>query len=133
MRYAYTTLLLWLLPLFPLQSQTDPNQIGPLLSTPIQAPEVTAAEFYRYVTGKIPRLSPPKTDAEWTAETKRLRRHLLDEVIFHGWPREWVESPLKVEDLGPIPCGEGYRMRKLRYEIVPGMHSTAILYEPATI
>ena len=71
MRYAYTTLLLWLLPLFPLQSQTDPNQIGPLLSTPIQAPEVTAAEFYRYVTGKIPQLSPPKVDAEWTAETKR--------------------------------------------------------------
>src|SRR5437879_3595997 len=113
MRYKYTTLLLYLLPLFPLQSQTDPNQIAPLLASPIQAPEVSVAEFYRYITGKIPRLSPPKTPAEWTAETNRLRRHLLDEVIFHGWPREWVGSPLKVEDLGPIPCGEGYRMRKL--------------------
>ncbi len=34
------------------------------------------------------------------------------------------------EDLGVIETGRGYRMRKLRYEIVPGFQSTAILYEP---
>src|SRR2546426_12186802 len=107
MRYNRTTLvLLYLLPIFPLKSQTDPGQITPLLAPPIQAPEVTVAEFRRYITAKIPRPLPPATSAQWTAETNRLRRHLVDEVIFRGWPREWVDSPLKVEDLGAIPSGE---------------------------
>src|SRR5205807_6829714 len=50
--------------------------------------------------------------------------------VFHGWPREWVDAPAKFEDLGVIPSGPGYRIRKLRYEIVPGFWSSAILYEP---
>ena len=38
----------------------------------------------------------------------------------------------KVRRLGVIP-GNGYQMRKLRYEIVPGFQSTAILYEPLNL
>jgi hypothetical protein len=49
--------------------------------------------------------------------------------VFHGWPQEWVESPPRFEDLGVL-SGKGYRLHKLRYEIVPGFYSTAILYEP---
>ena len=54
-------------------------------------------------------------------------------MIFHGWPREWVDAPPEFEDLGVIESGHGYRMRKLRYEIVPGFRSTAILYEPERV
>ncbi len=39
----------------------------------------------------------------------------------------------KFEDLGEITGGNGYRMRKLRFEIVPGFDSTAILYEPLNV
>jgi hypothetical protein len=47
--------------------------------------------------------------------------------VFHGWPREWVDAPPKFEDAGLVPSGPGYRIRKLRYEIAPGFHSTATL------
>src|SRR6266571_1390062 len=45
-------------------------------------------------------------------------------------PDAWVNSPPKFEDFGVIETGQGYRLRKLRYEIVPGFQSVAILYEP---
>jgi dienelactone hydrolase len=35
-----------------------------------------------------------------------------------------------MEDMGSIPTGNKYRMRKLRYEVVPGLYTTAVLYEP---
>ena len=43
---------------------------------------------------------------------------------------KWVNSPPKFEDVGVVETGQGYRLRKLRYEIVPGFQSVAILYEP---
>src|SRR5208283_481398 len=42
----------------------------------------------------------------------------------------WVESRPRFEEVGPVENGPGYRWRKLRFEIVPGYWSTAILYEP---
>ena len=62
-----------------------------------------------------------------------MREHLLKDVVFHGWPQEWVIASPKFEDLGLIDSGKGYRTRKLRYEIVPGFQSVAILYEPETL
>lgn len=55
---------------------------------------------------------------------------MLDDVVFHGWPKEWVNAEPKFEDNGVIETGAGYRIRKLRYEIVPGFYSAALLYEP---
>ena len=37
----------------------------------------------------------------------RLRHHLLDDVVYHGWPREWVESAPKFEEVGVIETGDG--------------------------
>jgi hypothetical protein len=65
--------------------------------------------------------------------------HMLNDVVFHGWPREWIDSPPRFEDLGVLPAGgtdessPGYQMHKLRYEIVPGFEATAILYEPQAV
>jgi dienelactone hydrolase len=80
--------------------------------------------------GKVPELTVPSSAEQWTAQAQRIRRHLLDDVVFHGWPQEWVNSPPRFEDLGPIPAGKGYQLRKLRYEIVPGFYCTALLYTP---
>jgi dienelactone hydrolase len=113
-------------------SQADPRQLVPLLEEQIQPPEVTAYELRGYLLEKIPRLPAPVSSRQWTDEARRLRRRAL-ETVYHGWPTEWVESPAKFQDLGPIEGGKGYRMRKLRYEIVPGFESTAILYEPEEI
>ena len=76
-------------------------------------------------------LPPPVATSadQWTAQAQALRKQMLD-VAFHGWPKEWVDAPTKFEDLGVIEGGQGYKIRKLRYEIVPGFQSVALLYEP---
>jgi dienelactone hydrolase len=114
-------------------SQSLPNQVEPILSQRIQAAEVTEYLLREYAMAHVAPLSAPQSPQQWTSEANRLRRHLLDDVVFHGWPNEWVDSPVKFEDLGIVSTGTGYRMRKLRYEIVPGFQSTAILYEPLDI
>ena len=75
----------------------------------------------------------PSSEGQWAQEATRLRERVLKDIVYHGWPQGWVNSPPAFEDLGRIPSGPGYRMRKLRYEIVPGFHSTAILYEPENL
>lgn len=82
---------------------------------------------------RIPKLVPATSAEQWKAEAQKLRKHLLDDIAFHGWPREWVDAAPKFQDVGVLETSNGYRLRELRYEIVPGYQSTAILYEPEKI
>ena len=111
-------------------AQTTPGRVSAVLEARLNTPDVIAYQLKNYLRAKAPGLPKPASAAEWSAQAAALRKKLLTEVVFHGWPREWVDSPPRFEDLGEIPAGPGYRMRKLRYEIVPGFSSTAILYEP---
>jgi len=117
----------------PAGAQTQPRELARLLEKNILPPEVATAEMRAYLIQKVAALPAPRSAEQWSAESKRIRQRVLDEIVFRGWPREWVDAPLKVEDLGTIPSGPGYRMRKLRYDIIPGFQSTAILYEPENI
>lgn len=110
--------------------QSRPRDIAAILERPIETPDVVAFQVRQYLFQHISRLPAPQSAAQWTAESEQIRKHLLDDVVFHGWPKAWVEAAPKFEDLGTIESGKGYRIRKLRYEIVPGFQSTAILYEP---
>jgi dienelactone hydrolase len=112
----------------PAQSRSE--DMAAILERPLETPDVVAYQIRQYLYQRAPKLQTPHTAAEWTKESERIRKHLLDDVVFHGWPRDWVDAPPKFEDLGTIESGSGYRVRKLRYEIVPGFQSTAILYEP---
>jgi len=110
--------------------QSERNEISQVLGEEILAPSVAVHQVKSYI---LSRVAPPPsaTNAQqWTEQAKRLRQHLLQDVVFHGWPDEWVNAPPKFEDLGVIETGQGYRLRKLRYEIVPVFQSVAILYEP---
>lgn len=114
-------------------AQSDAQQVGPILGEEILPPQVALFQLRDYILRYVAPPPNAMSAAQWTAEAKRLREYLLNDVAFHGWPKEWVNSPLKVEDLGVFATGKGYRMRKLRYEIVPGFQSTAILYEPENL
>jgi dienelactone hydrolase len=113
--------------------QSRARDLAAVLQTRLETPDVVAFQLRQYMYQRIPRLATPATAAQWTAEADRMRKHLLDDVVFHGWPRAWVDAPPKFEDLGVIESGKGYRVRKLRYEIIPGFQSTAILYEPENL
>lgn len=110
-------------------AQAEPREVARLLEPPLHSPDAVALELRHYLMARVPGLPQPSPD--WPETARRLRERILAEIVFHGWPREWIEMPTRFEDLGLLPGGDGYRMRKLRYEIVPGFHATAILYEPA--
>ena len=114
-----------------LGAQTTPASLAAALAAPIQPAEVVNYQLRLYVRKLTRTLAVPPTAQEWTAESARLRRKVLEEVVFHGWPAEWIHSPPRFEEAGEIPTAGPYRLRKLRYEIVPGFWSVALLYEPA--
>jgi dienelactone hydrolase len=104
-----------------------------VLQEPVQPVAVTQFQVQSYLLARTPPLAPPATSGQWSAEEQRLRKHILEDVAFHGWPREWVDAAPRFEQVGVIETGLGYRIWKLRYEIVPGFMSTALLYEPEKI
>jgi dienelactone hydrolase len=87
-------------------------------------------QIQQYLLKRIPPLPPATTPALWTGEKERVRKHILEDIVYHGWPREWVDAPPKFEEVGVIESSHGYRIHKLRFEVVPGFSSTALLYEP---
>ncbi len=100
------------------------------LAAPVQPPAIFQYQLEQYLMQRIPGLPKLSSSQQWTAEENHLRSHILNDVVYHGWPREWIDSPPRFEEVGVIETGHGYRIRKLRYEIVPGFLSTALLYEP---
>ncbi len=133
LRRVYLLLLPLLTLLFPSGSalgQSEPEEVSQVLGEEILAPSTALHQMKSYILGRV---APPPTATsaeQWTEQAKRLRQHLLQDVVFHGWPKEWVDAAPRFEDAGVIETGQGYRLRKLRYEIVPGFQSVAILYEP---
>jgi len=113
-------------------AQSSASDLAPILKKEILPAAVAQYQLRQYILQRIAHIAAPSSAAQWTAESKRLREHILSDVVFHGWPQEWVDAPPKFEEIAVIP-GNGYRMRKFRYEIVPGFQSVAILYEPLNL
>ena len=111
-------------------AQTSPSQLDPILREPLISKEVVAFQLSRYLMQRVPRSPSPTSAPEWTRDAKEIRRKLLSTVL-RGWPRDWTELPLGSEDRGLVAgSGDGYRIRKLRLEVIPGFHIAALLYEP---
>ena len=103
------------------------------LQAPVQNASVTAYQLQRYLMKRIPELKVPSNTSEWNGQASALRSHILDDIVYHGWQREWIDAQPRFEQSSVIETNHGYRLRKYRYEIVPGFHSSAVLYEPDTI
>lgn len=110
--------------------QAISDTVAPLLEKPVQPPAVTAFQIQKYLMQHIPKPVAPPTAEQWNIDAKKLRKHILEDIVFHGWPPEWINSAPHFEQTEVIETSHGYRLRKFRYEIVPGFQSTAILYEP---
>ena len=113
-------------------AQIRTQDLAPILKQELLPPAVAQYQLRQYILQRIAPIPPPSSAAEWTVKSKHLREQILSEVVFHGWPKEWVNAPPRFEEVAVIP-GNGYRMRKFRYEIVPGFQSVAILYEPLNL
>ncbi len=113
-----------------LPAQAQPNYLTPVLDQTLITPEVVIYQFQQYLYKKVPKLPVAQSRKDWTAKSAAARRQILEKIVFHGWPEEWINAKPRFEDAGLIPTDGSYRLRKFRYEIVPGFWSAALLYEP---
>jgi hypothetical protein len=93
-------------------------------------PQLPLREVQTYAESHVLPMSEPDSVAEWETYIESVRKEVLDKVVFRGEGRKWRSIPTQVQWLETIDGGPGYRIRKLRYEVVPGMWVAALLYEP---
>lgn len=93
-------------------------------------PTLPLAEMKAFLEPRI--VLPPRAvnKSEWEQTAAKLRRDVLDKIVFRGSAAVWRDAPAKVEWLDTNAGGPGYRIRKFRYEALPGMWIPGLLYRP---
>ena len=109
------------------------REIQELLARSIIDSNLPLAEVQAFTEKRVPLI--PKVDSarKWTRMADQWRKDTLDKVVFRGEAATWRKLKTKVDWLDTIEGGPEYRIRKLRYEAVPGMWIPALLYEPIAL
>ena len=107
-----------------------PQDVEWLLEQDIVGDVLPVAEIQHFIEARVPRVGAYRSAAEWEVEANRLRQAVLERIVFRGQAAAWRQMPQRVEWLDTIDGGPGYRIRKLRFEAVPGLFIPALLYEP---
>ena len=114
-----------------LHAQSTTRQLTPLLEQETLEPGLLHHLLGEYLLLRSPKLPPlPARAEEWTAQANDIRRKLLRDVVYGGWPQEWVKAPLRFHEVGPPQEHKGYRLRKFLLQVLPGLQIPALLYEP---
>jgi hypothetical protein len=120
-------LVLFLLACLPLAAQSP--TLEEALARPILAANQSLVEVQVYTASHVKSMPPASTAQQWTQTKEQLRQQVLSEVVLRGQGRKWAEARTRVEWLDVLP-GKGYRIKRLRYEVIPGLWIPALLYEP---
>src|SRR5689334_1438946 len=102
------------------------------LAKPILAAIQPLVEVQVYTASHVKSMPLVSSAQQWTQMKEQLRRQLLNEVVLRGEGRKWADAKTRVEWLDVIP-GNGYRIKRLRYEVIPGLWIPALLYEPENL
>jgi dienelactone hydrolase len=108
----------------------DKPDLKAILAHKILAPRQPQVEVEKYIESRLPPMPTVKTVAEWEKHAKRLRAEVLAKVVYRGEAAKWRDAKTNVVWLETIKGGPGYRIKKLRYEALPGLWIPALLYEP---
>src|SRR5262245_30400236 len=101
-----------------------------LLGKAILGKDTALKEVQAFCEARIPKM-PEVTDLKtWQRTAEELRRDVLAKVVYRGQAADWRDAKLGLERLGEIEGGPGYKIKKLRYEALPGLWIPALLYEP---
>jgi dienelactone hydrolase len=98
----------------------DLAEVNKALSKGILGPKQTTVEAQVYAASRVPVLPPVKTAEQWQTYAAQLEA------------RKWRDAPSRIQWLDSLP-GDGYRVRKFRFEAAPDFWIPALLYEPAQI
>ncbi len=100
------------------------------LAKPILEDGTQQQEVEAFCATRVLPLVQPATEEEWKKTADKLRKETLERVVFRGEAATWKELPLKIDWLEEIEGGPGYKIKKLRYEVLPGLWIPAMLYVP---
>lgn len=112
----------------PALSQAD--DLASWIARPIIDAQLPLQEVQEYCEARVPPMPQVESVEAWERYATKARQRVFDTVVFRGEAAKWRDAKLRVEDMGVIDGGPEYRIRKLRYEAVPGMWIPALLYEP---
>ncbi|MBN9519660.1 hypothetical protein J0H58_14255 [bacterium] len=107
----------------------DADSLRRLLDGPVLTPRTTLLETQEFLEGRVPRLPEPTTAAAWEKEADRLRAEVLAKIVFRGEAAAWKDRKAAVVVGEPVAC-DGYSIRMVRYEVVPGFWASGVLYVP---
>ena len=108
-------------------SQAD---VKTLLGSRILSPGTPQREVISFTESRVPPMPVITSKAQWEAHARVLRQRVLDEIVFRGEAAKWRTATSSVQWMETISGGPGYRIRKVRYEALPGLWIPALLYEP---
>ncbi len=113
----------------------DPGtqEIYKILASPVLESSVTLKELKKFLLARVPPLQAPADAKQWDAEAQTLRGRFLDEVIMKGHDPNILAAKPGVQWQDTIETGKGYVIRKLCFEIWPGLCTAALLYEPVKL
>lgn len=105
-----------------------------VLAKPVLDPNLSLSEVQAFCEARVPQMPKAATVAEWEQHAARMRVEVLDKIVFRGAPAQsWRDAKTKVEWLDTIDGGPGYKIRRLRYEALPGLWVPALLYIPGNL
>src|SRR5262245_56109941 len=104
--------------LFLVQDDTD---LKKTLSREIIGPKISLEEIQDFIEPRVPSVPEVKSAAEWKALEADLRKRVVEGLYYRGEAGTWAAAAARIEWAGEIPGGSGYKIRKLRYEAVPGL------------
>jgi len=114
----------------PAKTGAPESAVKTLLAREIVGKTLPMAEVETYCEARVPLVPAVKTVAEWEAHASAWRAGMFQKVVFCGEAAKWRDAATKVEWLDSIPGGSGYRIKRLRYEALPGLWIPTLLYEP---
>jgi hypothetical protein len=112
-----------------LPATAQPLSLENALATPILSANQPLIEVQVYTASRVKSMPLVSSAQQWTQAKEVLRQRVLRDVVLRGEGRKWAEAKTRVEWLDVLP-GKGYRIKRLRYEVIPGLWIPALLYEP---
>jgi dienelactone hydrolase len=114
-------------------ARPDGSELQMALERPLLPAGTPLGELRAFIEPRI--VSPPKFESQlkWQQEAAKIRCEMLDKIIFRGPAQAWRQAKTGVDWLDTVPGGPGYRLRKFRYEALPGMWIPGVAYLPERI
>jgi dienelactone hydrolase len=110
----------------------DLSWLDVYLAQPILQPHQTTVETQIHLASRVKPIPAIAGSAQWDAYAQQLRTQILDNVVFRGEAAKWRDIPTQVVWLDTL-AGNGYRVKKFRYQAIPGMWLPGLLYEPSQL